>query len=105
MKSPHQLLKECLCESLWDSGKSLPKIFNRTIYRLPTEEELEDVHDHELTPQDIVDGFSYTIIGRGMNSPKNSQMIIQSITMLSQKFPEDEVYRKALADALEEFGK
>lgn len=74
-----------------------PSIFRSTYYALPTEEQLNEFGDYpDLTSDEIVDGFGYTIIGRGMNSPENKQKIIQSIEMLIEKYPDRKTYKEAL---------
>lgn len=84
-------------KSLWNRhGDKLPSIFKKTIYRLPTDEELEEVNHFNLTANDIDDGFGYTIVGRGMNDSRNKQMILDSIQLLINKYPENTEYQKAL---------
>jgi hypothetical protein len=72
-----------------------PEMFSRTHYRLPTEEDLIDIDSCRLSPKQIVDGFSYTIIGRGMRSAENTIMIATSLGMLYAMFPKPE-YKKAI---------
>lgn len=74
----------------------VPEIFQYTIYRLPTVEELENVNNCNLSADEIVNGFSYTIIGRGMKSHKNIEMIIKCIELLCEQYPENEKYKVAL---------
>ena len=95
-KEPVSLVPEK--KSIWDKyDKNIPSIFRQTIYRLPTAEELKEFDSYkELTADDIVQGFSYTIIGRGVNSPKNEAMIRESIAMLAETFPDNTVYKQAL---------
>lgn len=77
--------------------RTKPSIFQYTIYRLPTEEELKEFAEFpNLTAKEIENGFGYTIIGRGIASAKNKQMIIDSIQMLIDMYPENEEYKKAL---------
>lgn len=67
-------------KSIWDKyGNNLPKIFKSTIYRLPSKEELKDVDSFNLSSSDILSGFKYTIVGKGMMDDKNRNMIIDSI--------------------------
>lgn len=80
-----------------------PSIFTYTIYRLPTDAELEEINDYDLSADDIVNGFSYTIIGRGIISTKNKQMIIKSIEMLCEKYPDNAIYLEALNKAKEKY--
>ena len=94
-KEPLSLVPEK--KTLWDKyGDNLPSIFKQTIYRLPTADELKEVDERNMSADDIVQGFSYTIIGRGVNSPKNKAMIRESIAMLSEKFPDNIEYQQAL---------
>jgi hypothetical protein len=74
-----------------------PSIFQYTIYRLPNEDELNEFKKHpQLTAKDIVNGFGYTIVGRGIQSNKNIQMIKECIQLLINKYPEDNRYQEAL---------
>ena len=70
-----------------------PNFFSRTHYRLPDEDDLIDIDRCHPTPKQIVDGFSYTIIGKGMRSAENRIMIIQSLEMLYSMFPKAEYAR------------
>ena len=76
-----------------------PDIFTHTIYRLPNEKELEDVHKHNLTADRILGGFGYTIIGRGIRSKDNSKQIVEAINMLCKLDPTNEQYQSALKQA------
>ena len=78
------------------SSQSLPEIFKRTIYRLPTEEEIGEVNSHNLSSRQIVNGFSYTMIGRGIKSKENTDMIVKSIELLCKLYPDNTEYKKAL---------
>jgi hypothetical protein len=78
-----------------------PSIFNHTIYRLPTDEELNEINNYDLSADEIFNGFSYTIIGRGITSTENKQKIIKSIEMLCEKYPENIEYLTALSLAKE----
>ena len=90
-----QLVTESLAAFLKE-GRSMPTIFTRTIYRLPTHEELFEVNNYQLESDEIVNGFYYTIVGRGMKSPSNIRMIKESIKMLCDLYPENSEYKKAL---------
>ena len=70
--------------------KEKPSIFKKTIYRLPTKDELEEVHSFQLTPEELNQGFGYTIVGRGMLFDKQKEMIIESLQMLLDMYPENE---------------
>jgi hypothetical protein len=82
---------------LYESYESKPEIFSHTIYRLPTQNELQEFENYDLSSEDIIKGFSYTIIGRGLASNKNKQMIIDSIKMLCDKYPNNQIYTEALS--------
>lgn len=81
---------------LEESIKQLPDMFSSTYYRLPTQEDLENINKFDLSVEDIINGFSYTIIGRGMNNESNKEKIKQSLTMLSEKYPKNQKYKKAV---------
>jgi len=86
-------------QSIWDKyGEKLPSIFRGTIYRLPTKEELEEVNSFNLTSSEISEGFNYTIVGRGMFSDKNKEMIVNSIKMLCDLYPDNKEYKEALKE-------
>lgn len=90
--------------NLWERhGENLPSIFRRTYYALPTNEQIEEFQQYpDLTAKDILQGFGYTIVGRGVDSPKNKQMIVDSIQMLSDRYPEKQAYKEALVLAKEQ---
>jgi hypothetical protein len=93
-------LNESASGSIWDThGEKLPSIFKKTIYRLPTQEELREFESFELTGSEIVKGFGYTMIGRGMRSNKNSSMIRSAIKSLCEMFPDNKEYKAALTEA------
>ena len=92
--------------SIWEKyGENLPTIFKKTIYKLPTQAQLEEFEAFQLESEDIVNGFGYTIIGRGMKSEANSRMIISSISMLCDKYPDNKEYKIALNQAKMKYGK
>lgn len=82
-----------------------PKIFSYTAYRLPTEDELKEIDSCNLNAEEINKGFGYTIIGKGMADNKNKKMIIDAISKLCSMYPENEEYKKALANAKEMKGR
>lgn len=89
-------MKTNIQDYLNESLENKPEIFCKTIYRLPTHEELEDVNSYDLSSEEIINGFSYTIIGRGMNSEENKRKILQCLILLSEQYPENENYTIAL---------
>lgn len=89
--------------TLWERHKELPSIFTATYYSLPTSMQLDEFQEYpDLSVEDIVQGFGYTIVGRGVSSPDNCQKIIESIRMLSERYPDREVYKAALVKAKED---
>ena len=79
--------------------KDKPSIFQRTIYRLPTQDELKEFENFNLTGAEVFAGFGYTIIGRGIQSFENKKMIIDSIKSLCEMYPENKEYKAALTQA------
>jgi hypothetical protein len=76
---------------------SKPSIFQYTIYRLPTEDEIAEFTKFpDLTADDILKGFSYTMIGRGILSESVKKMINDGIKMLVDKYPHNQHYSDAL---------
>lgn len=75
---------------------SKPKLFTYTAYRLPNKEDLIDIDNCKLTSDEIIEGFGYTIVGRGILGSKQRKDIIQSIQMLVDMFPTNKEYKKAL---------
>jgi hypothetical protein len=87
-----QALERMGCER---DGK--PSIFCYTIYRFPDAEEFKEFEEFpDLTPDQIVQGFSYTMIGRGMPNPSNKKLIKDSIEKLIELYPDKETYKEAL---------
>lgn len=76
-----------------------PEMFTCTEYRLPTEKDLIDIDSHNLSGDEVYNGFCYTIIGKGIKSEKNKNDIIKSITLLIDKYPNNDEYKKALTKA------
>jgi len=72
-------------------------VFTSTIYRLPTDEELKKFDKFpDMTAQEILGEFQYTIVGKGIMSEKNQNLIIKSIQRLIELFPDYETYKGAL---------
>lgn len=67
---------------------------------MPTREQVEEFQQYPyLSSDDILDGFNYTIVGRGIQCPSNSKKIIDSIGMLVDRYPDNAVYQEALVKA------
>lgn len=76
-----------------------PKIFKETIYRVPTKNELIDVDMYNLSTEEILNGFKYTIVGRGVMWQAQKDKIIESIQSLCKLFPHNIYYKEALKKA------
>lgn len=76
-----------------------PSIFCRTTYRRPTDKDLIEVDRSNLLPEEIVNGFYYTIVGRGFLDSSKKQMIVESINRLMLISPNNRNYKTALVDA------
>jgi hypothetical protein len=88
--------------TIWEKPGDLPSIFMSTYYALPTSKQLDEFQKYpDLSVDDIVQGFGYTIVGRGTSSPDNCQKIIEAIRMLAERYPERAVYKEALEKAKE----
>jgi len=84
-------------------NNNLPKIFTYTIYRLPTYDELIDVNRHNLSADEIIKGFTYTIVGKGMKNEQNKKLIHESILILTKLFPNNSSYKQALDKVSKEY--
>lgn len=74
-----------------------PSIFTRTTYQLPSQKDIQEFKNYpNLSVEDIVNGFAYTMIGRGMKNNQNSEQIKNGIQMLINKFPDNKTYKDAL---------
>ena len=76
-------------------NKSLPKIFTQTIYRMPTDEEIKDFSNYDLSGNDVEKGLHYTIVGRGILDNKNKQLIVKSLKRVTELFPDNESFKAA----------
>ena len=81
--------------------KENPSIFEETIYRLPTTEELNEVNNFNLTSEQIIQGLSYTIVGRGIMDSVKKDRIIESISKLIELYLNNQNYKLALENARE----
>jgi len=90
---------------LKENINSKPSIFNETIYRDPTDKELDEVNNSNLSSDEILNGFYYTMIGRGFLDEENKKMIVNAIKRLTERFPTNEEYKIALEEAKKLKGK
>ena len=73
-----------------------PKIFTYTSNRLPTDAELEEINSSVLSLKEIANGIIYTIVGKGITSAKNKELIIEFSQLLITKYPNNTGYKKIL---------
>jgi len=74
-----------------------PFIFDHTLYRTPTNEELKVFEEYpDISSKQILDEFCYIHIGKGMLDGKIKSEIIESIQKLISLYPEDNRYKGAL---------
>lgn len=78
-----------------------PSFFSCTNYRLPTAEELKEINSFDLSSKELMEGFGYTIVGRGIMREQEKNDIIKSAVMLSEMYPENRVYQEAIKQAKE----
>lgn len=78
-----------------------PSFFSSTNYRLPTEDELREINSFNLSAEELMEGFGYTIVGRGIMREQEKTDIIKSAKMLYSLFPENVEYEKAVNKANE----
>lgn len=82
-------------DAMIDASK--PSIFQYTIYRLPSYDEImEFANFPNLSADEILKGFKYTMIGRGILSKENKNMIQESLKMLINNYPNIQQYKDAL---------
>lgn len=78
-----------------DENKPLPSIFTRTIYRMPTDEEIKDFANYDLSGNDVENGLFYTIVGRGILDDKNKRLIVKALKRVTEIFPDDKSFKAA----------
>lgn len=83
-------------KNVYESVSNKPGFFSRTYYRIPNEEEIDNIDSCNLSAKEILDGFKYTIIGKGIIDNDKKDMIIKSIKLLLNKFPDKLEYKLAL---------
>jgi len=76
-----------------------PDFFKATHYRLPNEKELIDINSFNLNADEILNGFYYNIVGRGILSLENKNKIIESIQLLVNMYSDNIEYKKALEES------
>jgi len=81
------------------SSHKKPSFFTATKYRDPTDKELQEIHDSNPNADDLIQGFGYSIIGRGFAAFKHKLMIINAIERLNKLDPGNQQYKIALKRA------
>ena len=76
-----------------------PDFFSETWYRDPTDEQLKDINTYNFPAEKIINGFSYSLVGRGMMHSNIKDQIVKGITRLCNMYPKNNEYKKALKDA------
>jgi len=79
-----------------------PSIFQRTVYRLPTIEELEEIDSYKLSSDEVFKGLCYTIVGRGTMRQEEKNTIVKSAKLFNEMYPDKykDVLNKATAISL-----
>lgn len=98
----HDKSEEIEIPKHWKTQKTAsvkPFIFSRTTYRRPTDKDLVEVDRFNLSPKEIVNGFYYTLVGRGFLDSSKKQMIVESIQRLMSINPNNRNYKAALVEA------
>lgn len=83
--------------SLSGEGR-VPRMFQYTAYRLPTNADLDEIHACNLSSDQVLSGFVYTIVGKGITNRENIRDIVVSIDLLNKRHP-DARYQVALEKA------
>lgn len=75
-----------------------PSFFRGTKYREPNNDELQEIHEAKCSFDELMQGFGYAIIGRGIKRQQEKDMIISSIEKLLSLQPDNEQYKIALEE-------
>lgn len=79
-----------------------PFVFDHTLYRIPTDDELKGFENYpDISSKQILDEFSYIMVGRGILSESIKNQIIEGIEKLIKLYPDDKRYFGALRLAQE----
>jgi hypothetical protein len=73
-----------------------PDFFSKTWYCNPTDEQLKDINTYNFPAKNIINGFHYSLVGRGFMNNDTKVKIINGITRLCTMYPENNEYKKAL---------
>jgi len=84
---------------LTEDKENKPDIFTHTIYRSPTNEELVNVNSFKLSSKEILNGFYYTMVGKGVLNKQTKNRIVAAIDCLIKLYPNNKEYENALSDA------
>lgn len=73
-----------------------PRIFQYTLYRIPTNAELMEFERYsDLTPEEVLNEVSWTLIGKGILDNRVKDQICDSIQKLIVLYPQDIRYKEA----------
>lgn len=72
-------------------------VFDRTLYREPTEEELSAFEDHpSISKEDVLSNFHYISVGKGIFTKDKKDQIVSWIGKLCRLYPDNNTYKEAL---------
>ena len=84
-------------ENINESIKPVYNVFKSTIYRMPTDDELRKFEKFpEETVEQIANEIEYTIIGRGMTTDKNINLMRNAAARLFELFPDNPKYKQLI---------
>ena len=86
-------------KNIYESVLNKQKYFSQTYYRLPNDEEIQEIINSNLSINDLLNSLKYTIVGRGIMSSKNKDMIIKAINMILEVEPNNQNFIFALKKA------
>lgn len=73
-----------------------PSIFGHTIYRLPNPDEIKEFGNADLTVDKFINGLHYTMVGRGIIDDEIKNQIVTAAKMISDAYPNNEIYKEGL---------
>ena len=73
-----------------------PNFFSQTYYRFPNDKEIKEIDNYNLSSNEIINGLTYSIVGKGIMDENKKNMIIDSIKMLIEFNENNQEYIHAL---------
>lgn len=72
-------------------------VFDYTLYREPTEEELSAFEDYpSISKEDVLSNFHYISVGKGIFTQDKKDQIVSWIGKLCKLYPDNDTYKGAL---------